>query len=207
MAKKPDSFYYDNLSSCAERAARAACLLDGIMRSYDPEHIEDKLTEMHAIEQEADELRHEMQDALIKAFITPIEREDLDALSSAIDSVVDHIEGVLHRLYFDNVTVMRPDALIMSKRLVEAIDEMQKLIAELPRFKKSQTLHEHVVAINTIEGEADDFYIRAMRTLHTEGADPMTVIAWRDVYLFLELCADSCENVAELISTIIMKNS
>ncbi len=207
MAKKPDSFYYDNLSNCVDHASRAARLLDGIMRSFDPEHIEEKLTEMHAIEQEADELRHEMQDALIKAFITPIEREDLDALSSAIDSVVDHIEGVLHRLYFDNVTVMRPDALIMSKHLLEAIDEMQKLMVELPRFKKSQTLHEHVVAINTIEGEADEFYIRAMRTLHTEGTDPMTVIAWRDVYLFLELCADSCENVAELISTIVMKNS
>lgn len=207
MAKKPDSFYYDNLSSCVDHAVCAAQLLDGIMHAYDPDHIEEKLTEMHAIEQEADELRHEMQDALIKAFITPIEREDLDALSGAIDSVVDHIEGVLHRLYIDNVTVMRPDALIMSKRLVEAVDEMRKLLVELPRFKKSQTLHEHVVAINTIEGEADDFYIHAMRTLHTEGADPMTVIAWRDVYLFLELCADSCENVAELVSSIVMKNS
>lgn len=207
MAKKSDSFYYDNFSACATYAFEAASMLDSIMRDFDPEKISEAIEHMHAIEQAADEKKHEMGEALITAFITPIEREDIDALSHGLDSVVDHIEGVLHRIYFDNIQEMREDALAMTKNVMRACQEMQELVKELPQFKKSKTLHKHVVSINDIEEESDMLYITAMRELHAGETDPLQVIAWRDVYTFLEYCADSCEHVAELVETIVMKNS
>ena len=207
MAKKSDSFYYDNFKATANLGFEAARMLTRIMESYDPQAIDEQLESMHAIETAADEKHHEVSDALITAFITPIEREDIAQLSSALDTVVDHIEGVLHRLYFTNVQKIRPSALAMAKKLEDACEQMVELVDELPQFKRSKSLRERVIAINTIEGECDTIYIESMRELHTADLDPLYVISWRDVYSFLEFCADSVEQVAETVENIVMKNS
>ena len=207
MAKKNDTFFFDNYRACADCSCKAAEFLASIMSSFNPSEIRGKLDEMHAIEQSADELRHQMSDALVKAFITPMEREDMGLLSNQLDAVTDHVEGVLHRLYFDNIQEIRPDALQMVDTVVRGCKEMRELVDELPRFKKSKTLQPRIIAINSIEEEADLLYIRAMRELHTTCNDPLQVIAWRDVYTFLELCADSLEHVAETVASIAMKNS
>ena len=78
---------------------------------------------------------------------------------------------------------------------------------ELPQFKRSKTLREHVIAINTVEEEADSVYIAAMRDLHTGCDDPMIVFTWHEIYTFLEYCVDSCEHVADTVDSIVMKNS
>lgn len=207
MAKKNDSFYWDNFSVCAHAACDAARLLDEIMRNFDPSKIEEAVNAMHEIEQTADEKNHEISDALVSAFITPIEREDIATLAGAIDVVVDRIEGVLHRIYFTNIQEMRPDAPEMSAKVMRATEQMHDLVLELPQFKRSKSLREHVITVNTIESECDDIYIAAMRELHTGDFDPLTVISWRDVYTFLEYCADSCEFVADTVESIVMKNS
>ena len=207
MAKKPDSFYYDNFTACAEYACQAARLLHDVMADFDPERIGESVEAMHEIEQAADEKNHEVNDALLTAFITPIEREDIDVLSDALDVVVDRIEGVLHRIYFCNIQDMRPSALEMSQKIVTACDQMLELVREFPQFKRSKSLCNHIIAINTIEEEADKIFIESMRELHMNESEPLAVIAWRDVYTFLEYCADSCEHVAGTIDAILIKNS
>ncbi|MDM8299708.1 DUF47 domain-containing protein [Collinsella tanakaei] len=207
MARKKDSFYFDSFVECAKLSSQAARLLADIMRSYDPDAIKQHIDEMHAIEQAADEHKHEVLDALVTAFVTPIEREDIAALSDYLDTVVDRIEGVLLRLYFDNIRAIRPDALPLVEKIERACDEMGTLLAELSQFKRSKTLREHVIAINSIEEEADSLYIEAMRALHTSCEDPMEVFTWHEVYTFLEYCVDSVEHVADTVSSIVMKNS
>ena len=138
---------------------------------------------------------------------TPIEREDISTLANALDVVTDRIEGVLHRIYFTNIQEMRPDALMMSAKVMRACEQMHDLVLELPQFKRSKSLREHVITVNTIESECDDLFINAMRTLHTTDLDPLAVISWRDVYMFLEFAADSCEFVADTVESIVMKNS
>lgn len=86
--------------------------------------------------------------------------------------MTDHVEGVLHRLYFDNILEIRPDALQMVDTVVRGCKEMRALMDELPQFKKSKTLQQRVIAINSIEEEADDLYVHAMRELHTTCATP-----------------------------------
>lgn len=207
MAKKTDSFYYDNFSACADYACQAVKLLHKEMGNFDPTNIEQAVEAMHEIEQAADERNHEVSDALLTAFITPIEREDIAVLSDALDVVVDRIEGVLHRMYFCNIQTVRPDALKMCDKLVEACEQMRELISEFPQFKQSKSIREHIIAINTVEERADELYIQAMRALHTTEIDPIEVIAWRDVYTFLEFVADSCEHVAGTVDAILIKNS
>ena len=149
MARKADSFYFDNFNACAENNCRAARLLEQVMREYDPDGLQARIDEMHELEQAGDELRHELLDCVLTAFITPIEREGIVALSARLDDVTDCIEGVLHRLYYNNVRELTAGALEMVTLLVRACDEVRDTVAELPNFRKSKTMHDHIVAVNT----------------------------------------------------------
>lgn len=206
MAKK-DSWYFENLSACADYAVEAAELLSKIMHNYDPANVDKYISDMHEIEQASDDKRHELCDVLVTAFITPIEREDLSQLSSNLDDVVDTIESVLHRLYYNNVTETTPGGLEMVELLVKAVHEMHDLIDEMPNFKKPKQLHEHVIKINDVESQADEVFVRIMRDLHTNEKDALKVLSRREIYMYLEYSIDACEHVGDLADTIVMQNS
>ena len=207
MARKNDAFYFDTFCECADIACDAGKLLADVIRNYDPAAISDAMERMHALEQAADEKKHDIHDALVKAFVTPIEREDIAVMSENLDTVIDRIEGVLHRLYFDNVQSIRPDSIKLVDLIERACAEMRALLGELPQFKRSRALREHVITINTIEGEGDFVYIEAMRALHTGSDDFREVFAWHEVYTFMEYALDSVEHVADTVDSIVMKNS
>lgn len=207
MARKNDAFYFDCFDQSAEYASRAVQLLAEVMHDYRPDELLERMSQMHAIEQEADEVRHRLVDELVTAFITPIDREDVSLLSDCLDSVTDEIEGVLHRLYYDNVTEIRPDAFDMLDKVVEEVGRMRELMAEMRRFKRSRTLRERVFAVNRIEQEVDAMFVSALRRLHTTCDDPMQVLAWHEIYSQLEECADACEHVADVVDNVAMKNS
>ena len=207
MAKKNDSFYFDAFRESAECACRAANLLSDVMHDYDPQQLREHMDTMHEIEQAADTVRHNIMDELVSAFITPFEREDIADLSHILDNVTDRIDGTLQRLYYDNVTEIRPDALGMVDMVAKSCKRMAKLIDELPRFKRSKKLRKLVFDVNVIETDADTLFVDAMRTLHTDGTDVMQVFAWHEVYTNLELCTDDCEHVADAVDHIVMKNS
>ena len=207
MARKNDSFYFDGFRKSADYACQAAHLLSDVMHDFDPETLRGRMDEMHRIEQAADQVRHELMDELVTAFITPFEREDIAQLSHILDDVTDRIEGVLDRMYYDNVLESRPDAVQLTDMLVRSCEQVAAVVEELPHFKRSKKLRELVFSVNNIETEADGLFVQAMRTLHTTCADPLQVHAWHDVYRHLEQCTDDCEHVADAVDRIVMKNS
>ena len=150
MARKNDSFYFDGFKQSADYACQAAHLLSEVMHHYEPDRLLERFDEMHRIEQAADEVRHGMMDELVTAFITPFDRDDIARLSSVLDDVTDRIEGALHRMYYDNVLEIRPDALDLVDMVERSCGKMAELIGELPRFKRSKTLREQVFFINKI---------------------------------------------------------
>lgn len=207
MAKIKDSFYFDSFSQSAQHALQAATMLDELMRDFKPEELKSQMERMHEIEQAADDVRHSLVDALVTAFLTPIDREDITALSGSLDDMTDEIEGVLHRMYYDNVTEIRPEALEMVGLLCKSCKTVAKLVDHMRHFKKAKKLRHLVFEINHIEQEADALYVEAMRTLHTTCDDALQVFAWHEVYAQLERCVDTCEEVADVIDNIVMKNS
>lgn len=110
MARQKDAFYFDGFRRSADYACQAAKLLSEVMHDFNPEQLRERMDSMHAIEKAADGVRHDMMDELVTAFITPFDREDIDELGLVLDDVTDSIEGVLNRMYYDNVTDMRDDA-------------------------------------------------------------------------------------------------
>ena len=115
---KGDKFYFENFVASTELSKRAAEYLVKCLENYDPDNIEQMLTEMHIIEHSADIKKHEMSSALAKAFVTPVDREDLDMLSRQLDDVTDEIEEVLQKFYINNITAVEPAAIELGKRIV-----------------------------------------------------------------------------------------
>ena len=207
MSKKQDSFYFDNFIACADLSCQAARLLKQVLEHFDPKQLSEKLDEMHAIEHAADEKKHEMLNVLVKAFITPIEREDIMALSQCVDEVTDKIEDVLIRMYCNNIQSIRPDAIELAGVIERCCEALMGMLKEFADFKHSKKLHNHIVNINTMEEEADNLFISSMHELHTTCSDPTTIIGWREIYIYLEKCADACEHAADVVESVVMKNS
>jgi uncharacterized protein len=207
MAKKQDDFYFQNFITCAEFSSQAAHLLKGILSDFHPEETKKRLDELHAIEHAADEKKHELNDKLVKAFITPIEREDIASLSQQIDNLTDKIEEVFIRIYINNVSKIRPEALEMLDIVIRCCEEICGLMREFANFRRSKELKDRIIRINSLEEEADRLYIANMRALHSEEKDVLEIIAWREIYSYLEKCADACEHAADVVEGVVMKNS
>ena len=207
MAKKQDAFYFETFLACTDYSCQAATLLHKVMQEYNPLQIKKKLDEMHTVEHAADVKKHELLNVLAKAFITPIEREDIILLSQNIDEVTDKIEDVLLRIYCNNVQSIRPEALELSRLVIRCCEEAKLMAEEFADFRRSKGLRDHIIRINTLEEEADQQYINSMRTLHTTCTDPIEIIVWREIFLYLEKCVDACEHVADTVESVVMKNS
>ncbi len=204
---KSDKVYFDNFKECAQLAHKAAKYLAECLESYHPDELLGMIEKMHETEHEADTKKHAMHDMLIRAFVTPVDREDLDMLSHKIDDVTDTIEEVLQKFYIYDIKQITPDAITFAHKIVEACDAILKITDEFENFKKSKVMHSLIVELNSIEEECDKLYLSSMRALTVSGADALHIISWRKIYEHLEACADACENVGECISSVIMKNT
>lgn len=207
MSKKRDNFYFKNFVACAEYGEEAARMLDQNLKEFDVTRLSERLDEIHGIEHAADRKKHEMLAALVKEFITPIEREDIILISEAIDEVSDKIEDVMIRLYINNIRTIRTDAAEFTHLITRCCKTLTRLMEEFKNFKKSKKLYGLMVEIHTLEGEGDRLFIQAMRKLHTEVSDPLEVIAWREIYIYLEKCCDACEHTANAVERVLMKNT
>lgn len=207
MAKKQDSIYFKSFIKCTDLSCQAAHMLEETMANFDVEKMADQMEAIHTIEHAADMEKHELLNTLIKAFITPIDREDIILLSQNIDDLTDNIEDVLIRIYYNNIRTIHPDALELMRIVCRCCEAVKVMMEEFADFRHSKKLHEQIIKINSMEEEADKVYIDSMHRLHTDCTDPMTVMTWREIYSYLEKCADACEHVADTVESVIMKNS
>lgn len=204
---KSDKFYFDNFSQCAALSKKAADYLLECMENYNPCRIEKMLEEVHEIEHSADIKRHEMSDTLARAFVTPVDREDLDMLSHNLDNVTDKIEDIVQKLYINNITEINPSAVLFAKQIVRACEYICEVMDEFVNFKKSKRILSLIIKLNDIEDVCDKIYLSSMHELMKNPQDIFITISWREIFDCFESCADLCENVGESIGLVIMKNT
>lgn len=207
MSKKQDAFYFENFIACGEIAEKAARMLKETLSDFDPATLPQRLEELHKLEHEGDEKKHELTDRVAKAFITPIEREDIASLAHGIDEMTDKIEEVLIRVYMNNVQRIRPEAIEFLDVVIKCCKEVCAMLREFSDFRHSKKLREAVIRINSYEEEADKLYLSSMRRLHVEEKDVLLILAWREIFTYMEKCADACEHVADGVAQVVMKNS
>ena len=204
---KGDKFYFDNFVESTELSREAAHYLVWCLENYDANQIEQMLSTMHEIENRADAKKHEMSAALAKAFVTPVDREDLDMLSHQIDDVTDIIEEVLQKFYIHDVKTILPTAVAFAKNIVRSCDLLCALMKEFENFKRSKKIHSLIIELNDVEEECDKLYLSSMRDLTKTSRDVLTTVAWRDIYNCMESSSDACEHVSECVGSVIMKNT
>lgn len=201
-----DSFYFTNLQECVECAKDASVYLLKTLERFEQQTMRENVRKIHEIESVADRKRHELLLELDKAFITPIEREDLECISSYIDDIVDGIEDIGQQIYIRNISRVRKDVLKMIEHLVVCIEWLQKAVKELVRFRGTNRIKEYVVRVNDLEEEGKSCYIEAMLQLYKE-RDTVTIVVWDKIYEYIEECFDCCEKAANQLEIVVLKNS
>lgn len=204
---KGDKFYFENFAACTALTKKAANYLVECLENYSWGNIQKMLKEMHEIEHSADRKKHEMNEALAKAFVTPVDREDLDMLSHKIDDVADEIEDVMQKFYIYNIQTINPGAIEFAKKIVKACDLLCDIMNEFENFKKSKKIRSLIIELNDVEEECDKLYLSYMYELTKDSKDVLLTISWRDIYNCLEACVDACEHVSECVGSVIMKNT
>ena len=204
---KTDRMYFENLVSAAESSCAAAHYLVECLSNYQPEKLKEMLTEMHKLEHAGDTKKHEMSSALAKAFVTPVDREDLALISQNVDDVTDGTEEVLQAFYMYRIQAVVPEAVEFAQRVEECCILMKQMLLEFVNFKKPQKLHSMIIDLSQREEVCDELYINATMLLPERCENVLDVISWREIYNRLENCADTCEHVGDCVDMVVMKNS
>jgi len=208
MSKSKQDRYYDIFVEMSSFSYEAAVLLREILGDFDPEKLGENMERMHAIEHAGDDARHTMTRMLAKDFITPIEREDIMAMSETIDTVTDKVEDVLQKMYMYNVKTVREDALVVVDTLIKTTATLREALEEFHNFKKSKTIHDKIVEINRLEEEGDQMYIDGTRRVFTDpDLPPIEAFAWSHIFHYMEDVFDACEDAADVIEGVVLKNS
>lgn len=207
MARKNDEFYFDSFIEGVDCACRMATELKRLLDNFNYSTLKNDMQILHDIENEGDNIKHKTTEALVKAFITPIERDDIYRMNDNIDQLTDAIEDIVIHVYTNNVRSMRADVKKYTELLCKACDAVKRLVLDFKNFPKSKELGKIVIEINRIEEEADAIYIAALKDLHTNCKDAVEVVAWREIYHYFEYCFDASEHIADVVESIVITNT
>lgn len=207
MARVKSYNYFNKFVELGDYSCKCAEILNETLVHFDVNVIDKKLEELHNIEHAGDIAKHEMMKQLASEFIAPIEREDIITLSNYIDDITDAIEDVLILIHMFNVKEIKPEVLEFTKLISKCCTSLSLALHEFHNYKKSTTLHDKVVEVNDFEEIADKFYYSTVHNLYLTSKDPVELLIWTRIYDHLEKCCDKCENAANIIESVAMKNS
>jgi predicted phosphate transport protein (TIGR00153 family) len=198
-----DREFFDLFEEAGGNIVRAADLLDRMLRAF-PERGDDLARDILICEQDGDRITHDIIRRLNETFVTPIDREDIYELASALDDVVDFTEEAADYLILYKIEAPMEQA----QRLAHVLLQCARQIEEaMPRLRGFKDISHYTVEINRLENDGDRIVREAIASLFDNGIDPMVVIRWKDIYERLESAIDATERVANILEGIVIKNS
>lgn len=207
MANKQDKFFFNNLIEAADSTCNTANYLLECLEHFDVSRIRTMLDAIHEYEHQGDETKHKMSAALARAFVTPVDREDLDLLSNQIDDVTDCVEDVLQTIYVNHIDHIPEEIHTFAKLICRSCQVMKQMIVEFENFKKPAKLHDLVVKLGDLEEEGDRLYLQYKYNILQDCTDALEILSWREILDKMENCLDTCEHVGDCVDTVVMKNS
>jgi uncharacterized protein len=154
-------------------------------------------------EHEGDRLTHEVVDLLNRTFVTPFDRDDMYRLATAIDDVCDHVDEASDNIALYGVRVVPPGAKAQADVILRAAIKLDEAVGLLEGFKDSR---QQLIDLRELEDEGDRLVREAIAGLFRSGQDPISIIRWKDIYEQLEDAVDACENAADVLEAILVKN-
>jgi predicted phosphate transport protein (TIGR00153 family) len=163
----------------------------------------ERLADIRELEHEGDRLTHEVINLLNRTFVTPFDRDDMYRLASVIDDVCDHVDEAADNIDAYEVRDVPQKARLQAEVIHRAASRLHEAVERLEGFKDSQR---QLVALRELEDEGDRLSREAIAELFHSGADPLTIIRWKDIHEQLEEAVDACENAADVLEAILVKN-
>ena len=193
--------FYEMFTEAAENIEAAAKLLKQMLETGDEP--EQYTLQIKGLEHLGDKITHEIINTLNKTFVTPFDREDIYNLCRTLDDILDYIDSAANWIILYRITTPGQDAIRLAQIIVECTEEISKAIESL---RQLNTIYPHCVEINRLENEGDTIFRQALVWLFESSQDAITIIKLKDFYQDLELATDRCEDVANVLETIAVKN-
>ncbi|MBA5850535.1 DUF47 domain-containing protein [Clostridium sp. cel8] len=201
---KEDKFYnlfIDDANIVYKAADLLVHFLDDISNA------EENMEKIKDVEHEGDVKQHEILKELNKTFITPFDREDIYSIAKGMDDIVDLIESTASRFVMLNVSSCTDEARRLSNMILDSCREIIIIMKELKGMKTSKKLSERIIKVNGIEEQGDTISREAIKKIFRSDMEVIDIIKWREIYQYLEDTLDSCEDIANIVEGVVMKNA
>lgn len=197
--------FLPQFNRAAEIIVKAARELDAL--AADLSDMEVRVQRIKHLEHEGDEVAHQTFAALGRTWITPIDREDIHTLVSSLDNILDDVDAVAARLVIFRIQQPTREMKVATELIVQSVQAIQRAVALLGDMKNSKQIIDACIEIKRLESEADSLHRMAIGKLFDSEKDPIHLLKWKEIYEFLEMATDRCEDVANVLEQIVLKSS
>ncbi|MFC1966440.1 DUF47 domain-containing protein [Chloroflexota bacterium] len=197
--------FFGLFEGSAQNAVKAAQRLKRLLDAWN--NIEARVSEITELEHEGDSITHRIMEQLNRTFVTPFDREDIALLANSLDDVTDFIEAAADAMFIYKVNPPSQSARELSDVIVRAATEVEKATALLRNRAHLKQIPERCVEINRLENMADRIFRSAMADLFDNTTDITEIIKWREIYEHMESATDRCEDVANVLEGVALKNA
>jgi predicted phosphate transport protein (TIGR00153 family) len=201
LIPREEKFFAD-FTTLADRIVSGATLLERMLSSDPPNW--DTALQIKQVESECDSLTHNIIQRLNRTFVTPIDREDIHTLAKSLDDVMDAVDASAKVVRLYKIGTVRYGARELAHVVSLSVDQVKHALEALD---KKTGVAQRAVEINRLENEADRIHEEALRRLFDEERDPVMIIKWKEILDFLEEATDRCEDVANLLEGVVVKNA
>ncbi len=197
-----DEKFFDLFREQAELVRQAAQMLAELFENFN--EVEKKVTEIEFLEHKGDQLMHSIMTKLNKTFITPIDREDIHSLSSALDDVLDLVDTVASRIVTYKVHEVTPGARQLTLVILHGAEIVTKAVSELGQ---PENILDFCSQLTQLEKQADRIKTECVGRLFEDKLDPVEIIKWKELYEVLESTTDKLEDVADVLEAVVVKSA
>jgi predicted phosphate transport protein (TIGR00153 family) len=194
--------FFDLYNRAAANIVAVAQGLTELLETY-PEGAEERARDIKELEHEGDRITHEVVDLLNRTFVTPFDRDDMYRLAGALDDICDHVDETAGKVLDYGVRDVRSHAVDQARVIHRSANKLQDAIARLEGFKDSRR---QLIELRELEDEGDRIAHEAIAELFSGGTDAIAVVRWKDIHEQLEEAVDACENAADVLEAILVKN-
>jgi predicted phosphate transport protein (TIGR00153 family) len=194
--------FFDLFNQAAANAVEISQKLTDLLNDF-PENQDARMRDIKELEHLGDRLTHELVDLINRTFVTPFDRDDMYRLAGVLDDICDHVDDSAEKITLYGVREVRPQARRQAEVIQRAAGKLSEAIARLEGFKDSKR---QLIELRELEDEGDRIAREAIAELFSGGVDAIELIRWKDIHEQLEEAVDACENAADVLEAILVKN-
>ena len=204
---KDKKIFFPLFEQAASNVVAIATVLVEAVNSANPATREELYKQIDKLENKGDELTHQIYLELGKNFITPFDREDIHALATAIDDVADNIQGAANRMSLYRIDEFNEHIKKLSDLILQGSVDLEKAVRELKDLRNVRAIADSCIRINSMENQADYVFDRAVADLFLYERDAIKLIKYKEILAALENATDMCEDAANVMDSILVKNA